>query len=333
MRRREFIAGLTLPLLASANAQQHPPMGVSPQALGTDRLPTIGVLVAVQAAEYGLRRGLSEAGFVEGRNVAFDYRWIAGQADQLPVMAAELASRNVAVIISIDSDLATRAAIAATQITPIVFTTTGSPVELGFVAKLGRPGSNATGVTTFSQELSPKRLELLREILPAAKKVVLLFNPNSPAAAQLEIESVHAAARQLGLEIIVVNASTVEDIERAITTAVQQQAGAILVTSDTFLSSRSEYIAVLALRQTLPTIGNHRNAVLAGQLMSYAANADEVYELAGAYVGRILKGEKPADLPVVQPAKFELVINLKAAKALGLTIPPTLLARADEVIE
>src|SRR5262245_37858239 len=221
MRRREFIAGLALPFLTRvANSQQIPPMGGSSQS-STVGHPVSGVLSAVQSAEYGLRRGLSEAGFAEGRNVAFDYRWTADGPERLQAIAAELAGRNVAVILSIDSVLGTRAAIAATQAIPIVFTTTGSPVALGFVANLGRPGGNATGVTTFSQELSPKRLELLHEILPATKKVALLFNPDSPVTAQLEIESAKAAARRLELDITVINASTVDEIERAISTAVQ----------------------------------------------------------------------------------------------------------------
>ena len=332
MRRRDFItllggAAAALPFAARA---QHPPMGVPPPLSGERQL-VIGFLHTVLPAEYGFRRGLSEMGFVEGRNVAIDYRSTAGQSDRLPAMAAELASRNVAVIISIDSDLATGAALAATRSIPIVFTTAGNPVQLGFVASWNRPGGNVTGITTFAEELLPKRLELLRELLPTAGKVALLFNPGSSATSQ--VESAQVAARRLGLEIVVVFASTENEIENALAAAVQQRAAAIVVASDLFFSSRREYIAVLALRHVLPTISDDRIAVVAGQIMSYAPNLDELYQLAGTYVGRILKGEKPANLPVLQPTKFELAINFKTARALGLTIPPVLLARADEVIE
>jgi putative ABC transport system substrate-binding protein len=335
MQRREFItvvggAVVIWPLVT--RAQQHPPMGVPPSLSGM-RTPVIGFLQAVSAAEYGFRRGLGDMGFVEGGNVAIDYRSAAGQFDGLPSRAADLASRNVAVIVSIDNDLATRAAMAATQTIPIVFTTGGSPVQLGFVAGLSRPGGNVTGITTFGQELLPKRLELLREMLSAASKVALLLNPNSPSASQVEIQSAEVAARRLGLEIVVVTAGSENEIERALKAAVDQRAAAILVVSDVFLSSRHEYIAVLALRYALPTISNDRIAVVAGQLMSYASNSHELYQLAGMYVGRVLKGEKPADLPIMQPTRFELAVNLRTAKTLGIDVPPTLLARADEVIE
>jgi putative ABC transport system substrate-binding protein len=336
--RRKFLATLGGAAMAwplAARAQQHPPMGV-PLPLPGERQLVIGFLHAVLAAEYGFRRGLSEMGFVEGRNVAIDYRSTAGQSDRLPAMAAELVSRNVAVIISIDNDLATLAAMAATRSIPIVFTTAGNPVQLGFVASLNRPGGNVTGITTFGGELLSKRLEMLRELLPTAGKVALLFNPRSPATSQVEIQGAHVAARRLGLEIVVVFASTENELENALAAAVDQGAAAIVVASDVFFSSRREYIAVLALRHALPTISDDRIAVVAvaaGQLMSYAPNLDELYQLAGTYVGRILKGEKPANLPVLQPTKFELAINFKTARALGLAVPPTLLARADEVIE
>jgi putative ABC transport system substrate-binding protein len=333
MRRRAFITLLggaaAWPL--TVRAQQHPPMGVPPRV--ETRQPVIGFLYDLSAAEYGFRRGLSDMGYFEGGNVAIDYRSATGQVDRLPAMAADLVNRNVAVIISVGSDDATRAAMTATRTTPIVFTTAGSPVQLGFVASLNRPGGNVTGITTFGQELLPKRLELLRELLPTASKIALLLNPNSPAIAQVEAESAQDAARRLGLEITVVSASTENEIESALATAAQQRAAAILIAPDVFLSTRCEYIAVVALHHALPTISNDRVAVVAGQLMSYASNPDEVNRLAGTYAGRILRGEKPADLPVMQPTNFELAINLKTAKALGLEVPPTLLARADEVIE
>ena len=336
--RREFIVTLsgTAAWPLAARAQQHPHMGVPLPLPGERQLPVIGFLHAVLAAEYGFRRGLSEMGFVEGRNVAIDYRSIAGQSDRLPAMAAELASRNVAAIISLDSDIATRAAMAATRSIPIVFTTASNPVQVGFVASFNRPGGNVTGITTFGEELLPKRLELLRELLPTAGKVALLFNPRSPATSQVEIQSAQVAASRLGLGIVVVFASTENEIENALAAAVEQRAAAIMVASDVLFSSRREYIALLALRHALPTISDDRIATVAavaGQLMSYAPNLDELYQLAGTYVGRILRGEKPANLPVLQPTKFELAINLKTAKALGLEVPPMLLARADEVIE
>jgi ABC-type uncharacterized transport system substrate-binding protein len=331
LRRREFMTllggAVVLPL--AARAQQHPPMGVP--SSGT-RHPVIGVLSDVLTAEYGFRRGLSEMEYVEGHNVAIDYR-SAGQVDRLPAMAADLVSRKVAVVVSIDNDQATRVAMAATTAIPIVFTTTGSPVQLGFVATLNRPGGNATGITTFGQELLPKRLELLRELLPKAIKVALLFNPNGLATSQIELDRAQLAGRQLGLEVLVRGASTVDELERALADVAQQRAAAVLVASDLFLSSRREYIGVLALRHGLATISNDHIDVVSGQLMSYGSNSDEMYQLAGTYVGRILKGEKPADLPVMQPTRFELAVNLRTAKALGLTMPPTLLARADEVIE
>ena len=338
MKRREFVtllggAAAAWPMAARA---QPPMYDGSPAPVVGERQLVIGFLHAVIAAEYGFRRGLSEMGFVEGRNFAIDYRSTAGQSDRLPAMAAALVSRNVAVIISLDSDLATRAAMAATRSIPIVFTTAGNPVQLGFVGSFNRPGGNVTGITTFGEELLPKRLELLRELLPTAGKVALLFNPHSPATSQVEIQSAQLAASRLQMEIVVVFASTENEIDNAMTAAVEQRAAAIVVASDVFFSSRREYIALLALRHALPTISDDRIATVAtvaGQLMSYAPNLDELYQLAGTYVGRILKGEKPANLPVLQPTKFELAINFKTAKALGITIPPTLLARADEVIE
>jgi ABC-type uncharacterized transport system substrate-binding protein len=340
MRRREFISllgGAAIAWPLTARAQQHPPMyDGSPAPVVGERQLVIGFLHAVVAAEYGFRRGLSAMGFVEGRNVAIDYRSTLGRSDQLPAMAAELASRNVAAIISLDSDLATRAAMAATRSIPIVFTTAGNPVQLGFVASFNRPGGNITGITTFGEELLPKRLELVRELLPTASKVALLFNPRSSAPSQVEIQSAQVAASRLGLEIVVVLASTDNEIENALAAAVEQRAAAIAVASDVFFSSRREYIALLALRHALPTISDDRIATVAavaGQLMTYAPNLDELYQLAGTHVGRILRGEKPANLPVLQPTKFELAINLKTARALGLEVPPTLLARADEVIE
>jgi putative tryptophan/tyrosine transport system substrate-binding protein len=327
VRRREFITLLggtaTWPL--TARAQQI-------------AMPVIGSLYGVSAAEWaepmtGFRRGLSESGFVEGRNVAIEYRWADGQFDRMPAMAADLVSRKVAVILVGGNLDGVRAAIAATQTIPIVFTTASNPVATGLVASLNRPGANATGVTVIAAELGPKRLELLHEVLPTAKKIALLVNPKVPRVLQDDIQDAQAAAGGLGLEIIVVKGGSEDEIETAFATATQQRASALQVGDDAFLDSRRAQIAALGLRYALPTIALTRRAVAAGSLMSYGSNQMDVYRQAGIYVGRILKGEKPADLPVLQPTKFELVINLKTAKALGLTVPAMLLARADEVIE
>jgi len=248
-------------------------------------------------------------------------------------MAADLVSRKVAALLVGGNLDGVCAAMAATKTIPIVFTTASNPVATGLVASLNRPGGNATGVTVLAAELGPKRLELLHELLPAAKKIALLVNPKIPRVLQDDIEDAQAAARGLGLEIIVVKSGNEDEIERAFTTAAQQRASALQVGDDAFLDSRRAQIAALGLRYALPTIALTRRAVAAGSLMSYGSNQVDVYRQAGIYVGRVLKGEKPADLPVLQPTKFELVVNLKTAKSLGLEVPPTLLARADEVIE
>jgi putative ABC transport system substrate-binding protein len=248
-------------------------------------------------------------------------------------MAADLVAHKVAVILTGGSDVATRAAIAATQTIPIVFTTASDPVASGLVASFNRPGGNVTGVTWINIELEPKHLELLRDAIPTATRIDVLSNPHSAAGVQDAIRNLQSAARSLGLEIIVVNASTDTEIETAFATAVQARAAAFQVRSNPYLDSRREQIAALALRHALPTIIGNREAVADGMLMSYGASIPDSFRQAGIYVGRILKGEKPADLPVVQPTRFELVVNLKTAKAIGLTIPETFLVRADEVIE
>ena len=327
MKRREFIT-----LLGGAAAW---PLAARAQQ---PAMPVIGTLYGVSAANWigqfaGFRRGLSEAGFVEGRNVALDYRWAEGRFDQLPAMAADLVGRRVAAILVGGSDLATRAALAATQTIPIVFTTAADPVGVGFVATLNRPGGNATGVTLLARELEQKRVELIHELLPVARKIAVLVNPNNPAVSQDVIQRIGAAAGSLALEIVVVNGGTGSEIESAIVATAQQQAAALLVSSDAFLNNQRQQIAALALRHALPTITGPREAAVAGQLMSYGPSVPDMYRQAGVYVGRILKGEKPADLPVLQPTKFELVVNLKTAKALGIEVPPPLLVRADEVIE
>ena len=301
-------------------------------------MPVIGVLHGVSAAQWtdrmaGFHRGLGEAGFAEGRNVAIEYRWAEGQFDRLPAMATDLVSRKVAVICAGASNVAIQAAIAATKTIPIVFTTASDPVSAGFVPSLGRPGGNVTGITFFGVELVAKRLELLHEVLPGATRIALLVNPNNPGLMKDNIQQSEAAVRRLGLEMVVVKAGSESEIESAVVTAVQQQASALSIGNDAYLSTRSRQIAFFALRHALPTMTESREGVAAGLLMSYGPNQAESFRQAGLYVGRILKGEKPADLPVMQPTKFEFFINLKTVKALGLTMPQSLLLRVDEVIE
>jgi putative ABC transport system substrate-binding protein len=327
MRRRDFITLLGGAAVWPVTARAQQPA-----------LSVIGWLYGVSAAEWadrtdGFRRGLGETGFVEGRNVTIEYRWAEGQYDRLPAMAADLVGRKVAVIVA-GGDAATAATIAtaATRSIPIVFTTGSDPVKEGLVASLNQPGGNATGVTTFGEELLPKRLEFTRELLPAAGRFGLLVNPNDTSS-QTNTDKGQAAARRLGLEIIVVSAGTETEIVTAIATAVQGRAAALLVENNAFLVAQGGQIAALALRHALPISLPTRLASAVETLMSYGPNVPDLYRQAGVYVGRILKGEKPGDLPVMQPTKFELVINLKTAKALGITVPLALLARADEVIE
>jgi putative ABC transport system substrate-binding protein len=327
VRRRDFMtlvggAAATWPLAARA---QQPVM------------PVIGSLYGTSAAEWaapmaGFRNGLSEAGFVEGRNVAIEYRWAEGHFDRMPTMAADLVSRKVAIILVGGNLAGVRAALAVTKTIPIVFTTASNPVASGLVKSLSHPGGNATGVTLIAVELGPKKVELLREMIPTATKIALLVNPiNSDM--EIERQNLEGAARHLGMELIVLNARAESEIEAAFAAAIQQQAAALYVGSDAFLVSQRDHIAALGLRYALPTISSVRNDVVAGELMSYGSNQADMYRQAGVYVGRILKGEKPADLPVLEPTKFELVINFKTAKTLGISIPQTLLTSADEVIE
>jgi putative ABC transport system substrate-binding protein len=280
-----------------------------------------------------MRQGLNESGFVEGRNVAIEYRWADGHLDRLPAMAADLVGRKVAVILVGGSVVATRAAMAATQSIPIVFTTGVDPVIAGLVTSLNKPGGNVTGVSLVIGELGSKRLELLHELIPTAKKIALLVNPRNPETSKFDIEIGQTAARRLGLEIIVVDGGTKDDIERALAIAVQQRAAALQIGSDAFFQNSREQIAALALRHAMPTISSTSEEATTGSLMSYGADPIDVYRQAGIYLGRILKGEKAADLPVMLPTKFNLTINLKTAKTLGLTIPESFLLRADRVIE
>jgi putative tryptophan/tyrosine transport system substrate-binding protein len=282
------------------------------------------------------RRGLEEGGFTEGQNVTIEYRWADNQYDRLPAMAAELVQRQPAAIYAGGS---VRAAKAATSTIPIVFTTGEDPVKAGLVASLNRPGGNVTGVSLFYVELGAKRLEVLRELVPNAEVIGLLINPRSPQGlgtnteAEEQARDAQAAASAMRRQLILVRASSVSEIDEAFAAIVQQRAAALIVASDVFLSSRKDQLIALAARHGMPTIYPWRDAVIAGGLLSYGIDLSDSYRQVGGYIGRILKGAKPAELPVLQPTRFPLAINLRTAKALGLEIPPTLLARADEVIE
>jgi putative ABC transport system substrate-binding protein len=297
-------------------------------------MPVIGFLNSASPDPYAylvraFRQGLSETGYGEGSNVVIEYRWAEGQYDRLPALADDLVRRQVSVIAATSTPAALTAK-AATTTVPIVFTTGSDPVKLGLVGSLSRPGGNVTGVTQLNVEVGPKRLELARELLPAATVVALLVNPTNPIAETLDLR---AAARTLGLQLHVLRASTEGEIDDAFAILVRLRASALVIGSDVFFNTRSEQLAALAVRHAVPAIFHLREFVAAGGLMSYGGSLRDSYRGAGGYTGRILKGDKPADLPVQQSTKVELIINLKTANALGLTIPLPLLARADEVIE
>jgi putative tryptophan/tyrosine transport system substrate-binding protein len=298
--------------------------------------PIIGLLGSSTPKEWAplvaaFLNGLSETGFVVGGNVAIEYRWAEDQYDRLPSMAAELIELQVSVIAALTTPAAV-AAKGATTTTPIVFTTIGDPVQLGLVDSLSHPGGNITGVTYLNVEIAPKLLELLHDAVPTATAFALLVNPTNPNADN-ESRSLQAAAHTLGLEPHVLNASTDRDIDTAFASLVRLRVGGLVIVSDVFLNTRAEQLAALALRSKLPAVCQTRAFTEAGGLMSYTGSAPDVYRQAGIYTGRVLTGEKPAELPVIQATKVELFINLKTAKALGLTVPMTLLGRADEVIE
>jgi putative ABC transport system substrate-binding protein len=299
--------------------------------------PLIGFLGAPAREAYvhyaaALRRGLREAGYVEGQNLTIEERWAENQYDRLPALAAELVGRRVEVIVTIGGAPAAVAAKAATSTIPIVFHMGADPVQLGIVASLNRPGGNITGATLLGVALDAKRLELLHEAAPIASSIGLLVNPTNPQTEELS-RQVLEAAHTMGLSIVVIGASSAAEIEPCFAELVKKQAGGLVISADSFLGQRAQQIAGLALRYKIPTITQGRQFAKAGGLMSYSTDIVDVYRQVGIYVGRVLKGEKPADLPITQPTKFELAINLRTAKALAIEVPPPLLARADEVIE
>src|SRR5215470_12484420 len=326
MRRRQFISfvGVAVAALPFASRAQQPPM------------PVIGFLGSASPDEnasriVAFRKGLAEVGYVEGRNVVIEYRWANGKYDRLPEMASELVRRDVPVIVA-NTTHAALAAKAATKTIPIVFEIGADPVAFGLVANLSRPDGNLTGVATLNVELAAKRLELLHEVIPTVKIVGLLLNPTGPLAETLS-KDVQAASDKLGLQLHVLRASAESDFDTAFATLRKLHAGALVIGTDPLFNGRSEQLAMLAIRNEMPTIYQYRPFAAAGGLMSYGGSFAEPFRLVGVYAGRILKGEKPAELPVVQSAKVELIINLKTAKALGITVSNTLIGRADEVIE
>jgi putative ABC transport system substrate-binding protein len=324
MRRRTFISlvggAAALPFAARA---QRPAM------------PVIGFINSSTPDGYArqiaaFHQGLKEFGYLEGQNVAVEYRWAEGQYDRVPAIAFELVGRGVDVIVAnTPGVLAIKAAITTI---PIVFTTGGDPLQLGLVTSLSRPGGNVTGLTILSAELLPKRLEMARDLVPTASVMPVLVNPTNPQA-EGHLTGLRAAARTLALELYILQASSERDLDTVFASLAQLRAGALVIDNDTFFVARTEQLAALAVRYAVPAIFVNRAFAASGGLMSYGSNITDMYRLAGIYAGRILKGEKPGDLPVQQSTKVELIINLKTARTLGLDVPPTLLARADEVIE
>jgi len=325
--RREFIVALggaaaAWPVAARAQQPAMPVIG-----LLSSRSPAVDAPLIVV-----IRQGLNESGLVEGQNVALDYRWADGQYDRLAVLAADLVHRQVAVIVTFGGEVSALAAKAASATVPIVFGAGADPVRSGLVASVNRPGGNITGVSTLIFEIEPKRLGLTRELRPNATTIAVLVDPNSPNS-EMQVNDIQAATRSVGEEVTILNASTIRDIDAAFVRLVAMRADALLVTADPIFFNRTAQLVVLAARHAIPTVYSRREFTAAGGLMSYGPNSNDSYRLLGVYAARILKGEKPGDLPIQLPTKFELVINLSTAKALSLDVPATLLARADEVIE
>jgi putative tryptophan/tyrosine transport system substrate-binding protein len=320
--------------LATLGAAAAWPLAAQAQQPGT---PVIGFLSARSPSEAAyavaaFHRGLRESGYVDGQNVAIEYRWAEGQYDRLPALAVDLVRRQVVVIATTGGPASALAAKAATTTIPIVFIVGDDPVKLGLVASLNRPGGNATGINFFVDAMEGKRLGLLHELVPTAALMGVLLNPNY-APSEFQVKDVQEAARSIGQQIHVLHASSEQAIHAAFTTFVRMRVQALLVCADPFFNGRREQLVTLAAHYAIPTIYELREYAMAGGLMSYGTSLPDTYLQIGIYTARVLKGERPADLPVVQPTRFEFVINLKTAKALGLEIPPTLLARADEVIE
>ena len=330
MQRREFIT-----LIGGVAAAGACPLAARAQQ---PAMPVIGFLhlTSLELTRENLasfRRGLGETGYIEDRNVAIEYRWAQGRNDQLPTLAAELVGRQVSVIVVLESTQGALAAQAATQTIPIVFMQAADPVRIGLVDQFNRPGRNLTGINLMLAEVAGKRLELLLQLVPAARSIAYLRNPTNPVFAESETRELQGAARAHGVRLLSVNASRPSEFETAFADVVQQRADALVVSSAVSLLTDPDQVVALAARHAVPAIYAWRPSVAVGGLMSYATSLPHAWRQAGVYTGRILKGEKPADLPVLQPTKFELLINLKTAKALGLAIPQTLQVAADEVIE
>ena len=331
MKRREFIS-----LLGGA-AASYVSWPLAARAQQPGKLPTIGFVGSDSPDLYAdrlraFRLGLKSTGFIEGQNVAIEYRWAEGRNDKLPALTTDLVHRQVAVIVA-PTTPSVLAAKVATETIPIVFFVAGDPVDLGLVASLGRPSGNLTGATTLTLEVGPKWLQLLHEMVPNATSLALLINPTSPNLAETQSRDLQTAARSRGLQLHVLRASSDPEFETAFESVARLRAAGLVISSDSFFFSRSNQLATLAARHAVPTIFGFREFVAAGGLMSYGGSLAESFRWVGVYAGRIVKGEKPADLPVQQSTKIELFINLKTAQALGLEVPPTLLTRADEVIE
>jgi putative ABC transport system substrate-binding protein len=327
MRRREFITLLggaaTWPIAARAQQPAMPVIGFL----------AVGTRSDIDLASPGFNQGLREAGFIEGRNVGIEYRWAENQIDRLPALAADLAERRVAVIAASPNAFAVTAARAATATIPIVFYSGPDPVRSGLVASLNRPGGNLTGVTALSADLTPKRLGLLHDLAPGAATVAMLLVERPGGNANAQLEEAQSAGRSVGVRIVGLSAGSLGEFDAAFETAVREGAGALLVSTNVFFINNRDRLVALAAAHKLPAIYQERTFADAGGLMSYGPSPVETYRQLGVYTGRVLKGEKPADLPVLLPTKFDFVINLKTAKALGITVPPGLLASADEVIE
>jgi putative tryptophan/tyrosine transport system substrate-binding protein len=328
MKRREFIAllgGMAAATPFLARAQQ-------------SAMPVIGFLSNASPQSYevrllAFRQGLKETGFVEGQNVAIEYRWADGDNARLPSMATDLVDRKVAVVVSAGGTPSALAARAATATIPIIFALAANPITIGLVPRLNQPGGNITGVANQNVEIGPKRLEVLRELIPKATTIGILINPTSRSAADLFLHDLEPAARAMGMGLHILQASNDTDLEAAFASLPQLRVDALLVSPDVFFNTRSEQLAAFSLQHKVPSIYQYRRFAAAGGLVSYGSDETESYRLIGIYAGRILKGDKPGDLPVQQATKVELIVNLKTAKALGITVPLSLLGRADEIIE